>query len=156
VTGRSFARVSTHGPGIYLVQYLATCKHRMQAMPSPASGMLRGALVAIVPLLRQDCYCLSALYGFGWRYLTGLVWMCYTASFSRFPRTYRVPQDRIQCEERAGLGRNYVGCMRPIVLARLDSMRLAVVAQHLHIADTDRIPAVRCDGSAENREAYFT
>jgi hypothetical protein len=50
--------------------------------------------------------------------------------------------------------------MSPAVLARLDSMRLAVVAQHLHIADTDRtdrIPAVRkCDGSAEKREAYFT
>ena len=83
----------------------------------------------------------------GWRYLTGLAWICYIASFSRFPRAYRIPQDRIQCEERAGLGRNHVGRMRAAVLARLDSMRLAVVAQHLHIADTDRIPAVRCDGS---------
>jgi hypothetical protein len=33
--------------------------------------------------------------------------------------------------------------MRPAVLSRLDSMRLAVVAQHLHSADTDRVPAVR-------------
>jgi hypothetical protein len=33
--------------------------------------------------------------------------------------------------------------MRPAVLSRLVSMRLAVVAQHLHSADTDRVPAVR-------------
>jgi hypothetical protein len=46
--------------------------------------------------------------------------------------------------------------MRSAVLSRLDSMRLAAVAQHLHSADTDRIPAVKCDGSAEKREAYFT
>jgi hypothetical protein len=62
VTGHIFAGVSKHGPGIYLGQYLATCKHRMQAMPSPSSGMLCGTLVAIVLVLRQDCYCLSALY----------------------------------------------------------------------------------------------
>ena len=48
---------------IYLGQYLATCKHCMQALPSPTSGMLCGALVAIVQVLRQDCYCLSALHG---------------------------------------------------------------------------------------------
>jgi hypothetical protein len=76
VTGHIFAGVSKHGPGIYLGQYLATCKHRMQAMPSPTSGMLCGALVAIVLVLRQDCYCLSALYGTGGGvYLTGLAWM---------------------------------------------------------------------------------
>lgn len=40
---------------VYLVRYLATRKHRMQAMPSPTSGMLCGDLVAIVPVLRQDC-----------------------------------------------------------------------------------------------------
>ena len=28
--------------------------------------------------------------------------------------------------------------MSPVVLTRLEAMRLAVVAQHLHIADTDR------------------
>jgi hypothetical protein len=134
----------------------------MQAPPSPASGMLRGALVAIVPLLRQDCYCLSALYGPGggtvshWAGLDLLYRFLFSLP-SGIPHTaYRIPQDRIQCEERAGLGRNHVGRMRAAVLARLDSMRLAVVAQHLHIADTDRIPAVRCDGSAEKREAYFT
>jgi hypothetical protein len=57
----------------------------MQAMPSPASGMPCGALVAIVPVLRQDCYCLSALYGSGGVYLTGLVWMCYNRFLFSLP-----------------------------------------------------------------------
>jgi len=73
VTGLRLAGVRKHGHGIYLVQHLATCKHHasnMQAMPSPASGMLCGALVANSASAKARLYCLSASL----RYSISLAW----------------------------------------------------------------------------------
>jgi hypothetical protein len=71
VTGRSFAEVSTHGPGIYLVQYLATCKHHAShAEPSQWNALRR--LGSNSASAKAGLLLLVSSVRFGWRVSDGL------------------------------------------------------------------------------------
>lgn len=148
MTGHGFAGVREHGPIMCILSTVlgdTQAPHASHAEPDQWNALRRpGSNSASA---KAGLYCLSALSGTACGHLTGLVWTCHVASSSRFP----IHQTAYSATDEHDLsGRDHVECMSPAVLTRLGPMRLAVVAQHLHIADVDRIPAVKCDGSAEN------